>query len=162
LIGSLQGQANSSGVFLVSRFHFVLRFILSQAINPLHHKKRPLRAFLIEAAGRLISHGDDVLLQSYPAGQIRTASCLGFGPRFLHSTGQAYKGGPNTGVFLQITADANEDLQVPGRGYTFGIVEAAQAQGDIDVLAERGRRVLRVHLGDEVAAGLEQLNRLLA
>ncbi|MDX2456595.1 MAG: transaldolase, partial [Gammaproteobacteria bacterium] len=92
----------------------------------------------------------------------KIASCLGFGPRFLHSTGQAYKGGPNTGVFLQITATASEDLQVPGRGYTFGVVEAAQAQGDIDVLAERGRRVLRVHLGDEVAAGLEQLNRLLA
>ena len=92
----------------------------------------------------------------------KIASCLGFGPRFLHSTGQAYKGGPNTGVFLQITADASEDLQVPGRGYTFGVVEAAQAQGDIDVLAERGRRVLRLHLGNEVTAGLEQLNRLLA
>jgi len=92
----------------------------------------------------------------------RIASCLGFGPRFLHSTGQAYKGGPNTGVFLQITATAREDLPVPGRKYSFGVVEAAQAQGDIDVLAERGRRVLRVHLGDEVTAGLEQLNRLLA
>ena len=91
----------------------------------------------------------------------RIASCLGFGPRFLHSTGQAYKGGPNTGVFLQITADVHEDLQVPGRGYTFGVVEAAQAQGDIDVLVERGRRVLRVHLGSDVTAGLEQLNRLL-
>ena len=94
--------------------------------------------------------------------QGKIASCLGFGPRFLHSTGQAYKGGPNTGVFLQITAAASEDLQVPGRGFTFGIVEAAQAQGDIDVLAERGRRVLRVHLGDDVMAGLKQLNRLLA
>jgi transaldolase/glucose-6-phosphate isomerase len=89
------------------------------------------------------------------------ASCLGFGPRFLHSTGQAYKGGPNSGVFLQITADAMEDLQVPGRGYTFGIVEAAQAQGDFDVLSQRGRRALRVHLGNEVTAGLEQLNSLL-
>jgi len=92
----------------------------------------------------------------------KIASCLGFGPRFLHSTGQAYKGGPNTGVFLQVTADASEDLQVPGRGYTFGVVEAAQAQGDIDVLAERGRRVLRLHLGNDVKAGLEQLNKLLA
>ena len=92
----------------------------------------------------------------------KIASCLGFGPRFLHSTGQAYKGGPNTGIFLQITADASEDLQVPGRGYTFGVVEAAQAQGDIDVLVERGRRVLRVHLGRDVTAGLEQLNSLLA
>jgi transaldolase/glucose-6-phosphate isomerase len=92
----------------------------------------------------------------------KTASCVGFGPRFLHSTGQAYKGGPNTGVFLQITADAAEDIQVPGQDYTFGVVEAAQAQGDLEVLAERGRRVVRVHLGNEVAAGLAQLNRLLA
>ena len=92
----------------------------------------------------------------------KTASCLGFGPRFLHSTGQAYKGGPNTGVFLQITADADEDIQVPGHNYSFAVVEAAQAQGDLEVLAERGRRVLRVHLGNEVAAGLTQLARLLA
>jgi transaldolase / glucose-6-phosphate isomerase len=92
----------------------------------------------------------------------KIASCLGFGPRFLHSTGQAYKGGPNSGVFLQLTADASEDLPVPGRGYTFGVVEAAQAQGDIDVLVERGRRVLRVHLEGDVTAGLQQLNRLLA
>ena len=92
----------------------------------------------------------------------KTASCLGFGPRFLHSTGQAYKGGPNSGVFLQITADAAEDIEVPGRSYSFGVVEAAQAQGDLAVLAERGRRALRVHLGDDVAAGLAQLNRLLA
>ena len=91
----------------------------------------------------------------------KIASCLGFGPRFLHSTGQAYKGGPNTGVFLQITADASEDLAVPGRGYTFGVVEAAQALGDFEVLAERGRRVLRLHLGGEVSAGLEQLHGLL-
>jgi transaldolase/glucose-6-phosphate isomerase len=92
----------------------------------------------------------------------KTASCVGFGPRFLHSTGQAYKGGPNTGVFLQITADATEDIQVPGQGYTFGVVEAAQAQGDLEVLAERGRRVVRVHLGNAVTAGLEQLHGLLA
>ena len=87
---------------------------------------------------------------------------MGFGPRFLHSTGQAYKGGPNTGVFLQITADAAEDIQVPGQDYTFGVVEAAQAQGDLEVLAERGRRVVRVHLGNAVTAGLEQLHGLLA
>ena len=76
----------------------------------------------------------------------RVATCLGFGPRFLHSTGQAYKGGPNTGVFLQITGDDPDDLPVPGKKYSFGIVKAAQARGDFDVLAERGRRVLRVHL----------------
>jgi len=87
----------------------------------------------------------------------KVATCLGFGPRFLHSTGQTYKGGPNSGVILQITcADAN-DLPVPGQKYTFGVVKAAQARGDFDVLAERGRRALRVHLANGVEAGLKTL-----
>ena len=86
------------------------------------------------------------------------ATCLGFGPRFLHSTGQAYKGGPNSGVFLQITCDDAADLPVPAQKYTFGVVKAAQARGDFQVLAERGRRALRVHLGTDVRAGLEQLS----
>jgi len=87
----------------------------------------------------------------------RVATCLGFGPRFLHSTGQAYKGGPNSGVFLQITCDDAHDLQVPGQRYTFGVVKAAQARGDFEVLAQRDRRALRVHLGADVAAGLAAL-----
>jgi transaldolase/glucose-6-phosphate isomerase len=87
----------------------------------------------------------------------RVATCLGFGPRFLHSTGQAYKGGPNTGVFLQITCDDAQDLPVPGQRYTFGTVKAAQARGDLEVLVERGRRALRVHLGPDVARGLDAL-----
>jgi transaldolase/glucose-6-phosphate isomerase len=87
----------------------------------------------------------------------RAATCLGFGPRFLHSTGQAYKGGPSTGVFLQITCDDANDLAVPEQKYTFGVVKAAEARGDFEVLAERGRRVLRVHLGPDVAAGLTTL-----
>ncbi|MGZ4822217.1 MAG: bifunctional transaldolase/phosoglucose isomerase [Terriglobales bacterium] len=87
----------------------------------------------------------------------KVATCLGFGPRFLHSTGQAYKGGPNTGVFLQITNDDDNDLPVPGQKYTFGVVKAAQARGDFQVLADRGRRALRVHLGPNVAAGLAKL-----
>jgi transaldolase/glucose-6-phosphate isomerase len=91
----------------------------------------------------------------------RVATCLGYGPRFLHSTGQAYKGGPNTGVFLQITCDDAADLPVPGRRYTFGTVKAAQARGDFEVLAERGRRVLRVHLGSDVLAGLKKLRELI-
>jgi transaldolase/glucose-6-phosphate isomerase len=85
------------------------------------------------------------------------AVVVGFGPRFLHSTGQAYKGGPNTGVFLEITADHKRDLQVPGRKFSFGVVEAAQARGDLGVLDERGRRTLRVHLGADVDAGLKTL-----
>jgi transaldolase/glucose-6-phosphate isomerase len=85
------------------------------------------------------------------------ATCLGFGPRFLHSTGQAYKGGPNSGVFLQVTCDDAVDLPVPGQKYTFGIVKAAQARGDFQVLADRGRRALRVHLGKDLNAGLATL-----
>ena len=86
----------------------------------------------------------------------RVATCLGFGPRFLHSTGQAYKGGPSSGVFLQITCDDDVDLPVPGQKYTFGTVKAAQARGDFQVLAERGRRALRVHL-HAVESGLATL-----
>jgi transaldolase/glucose-6-phosphate isomerase len=92
----------------------------------------------------------------------RVATCLGFGPRFLHSTGQAYKGGPNIGVFLQITCDDAIDLPVPGQKYTFGIVKAAQARGDFQVLAERKRRALRVHLPKDVDSGLKKLDRALA
>ncbi|HMD41050.1 MAG TPA: bifunctional transaldolase/phosoglucose isomerase [Candidatus Acidoferrum sp.] len=88
----------------------------------------------------------------------KVATALGFGPRFQHSTGQAYKGGPNSGVFLQITCDDAVDLRVPDQKYTFGVVKAAQARGDLAVLAERGRRALRVHLGKDVKAGLAQLN----
>jgi transaldolase / glucose-6-phosphate isomerase len=87
----------------------------------------------------------------------RVATCLGFGPRFLHSTGQAYKGGPNTGVFLQITCDDALDLPIPGRKFTFGTVKAAQARGDFDVLAERQRRALRVHLPADLRTGLAKL-----
>jgi transaldolase / glucose-6-phosphate isomerase len=87
----------------------------------------------------------------------RSATCVGFGPRFLHSTGQAYKGGPNSGVFLQITADDRTDMAVPNHRYSFGIVKEAEARGDFDVLAERKRRVLRVHLGRDIADGLARL-----
>jgi hypothetical protein len=89
------------------------------------------------------------------------ATVVGFGPRFLHSTGQAYKGGPNSGVFLQITYTDPEDLPVPQQKYTFGIVKAAQARGDFQVLADRKRRVLRVHLGKDLAAGLDHLRDLV-
>jgi transaldolase/glucose-6-phosphate isomerase len=85
------------------------------------------------------------------------ATCLGFGPRFLHSTGQLHKGGRNRGVFLQITCQDAVDLPVPGQRYTFGVVKAAQAQGDLQVLAERERRALRVDLGVNVQAGLAAL-----
>jgi transaldolase/glucose-6-phosphate isomerase len=88
--------------------------------------------------------------------QTGAATCLGFGPRFQHSTGQAYKGGPNSGVFLQITCDDPADIDVPGHAYSFGVVKAAQARGDLDVLVDRGRRALRLHFKD-VDAGLADL-----
>jgi transaldolase / glucose-6-phosphate isomerase len=86
----------------------------------------------------------------------KVATSLGFGPRFLHSTGQAHKGGPNSGVFLQITADDAENLAVPGQRYDFGTIKLAQARGDFEVLSARGRRLLRVHLKD-VTRGLATL-----
>jgi transaldolase/glucose-6-phosphate isomerase len=86
------------------------------------------------------------------------ATCFEFGPRFLHSTGQAYKGGPDSGVFLQITADDAEDLAIPGHRVSFGVVKNAQARGDFDVLLERDRRALRVHLKGDIATGLKALH----
>jgi len=91
----------------------------------------------------------------------RVATCLGFGPRFLHSTGQAYKGGPNSGVFLQVTCNDKADIPVPGQKFTFGVVKAAQARGDFQVLADRKRRALRVHLHD-VESGLAALQSAIA
>ncbi len=91
----------------------------------------------------------------------KVATCMGFGPRFLHSTGQDYKGGPNTGVFLQITADHPVDVQIPGQKYSFGVVVAAQAAGDLAVLESRGRRVLRAHLGADINAGLKTLGEAI-
>jgi len=91
----------------------------------------------------------------------KAATCVGFGPRFQHSTGQAYKGGPNSGVFLQITCDDAADLAVPGQSYSFGIVKAAQARGDYDVLAERGQRALRAHITGDLDAGLATLSRAI-
>jgi glucose-6-phosphate isomerase len=91
----------------------------------------------------------------------RVATCLGFGPRFLHSTGQAYKGGPKTGVFLQVTCDDAADLAVPDEKYSFGVVKSAQARGDFRVLLERGQSVLRAHLGPDVKAGLQRLSEAI-
>jgi len=92
----------------------------------------------------------------------RLPSCLGYGPRFLHSTGQVYKGGPNSGLFIEITTADAADLAIPGQRASFGVVKAAQALGDLAVLVERGRRVLRVHLGKGPAEGLPALAAALA
>jgi transaldolase/glucose-6-phosphate isomerase len=89
------------------------------------------------------------------------ATTLGYGPRFLHSTGQFHKGGPNTGLFLQLTADDAEEASIPGRAYSFGIFKRAQALGDLKALEKHGRRVMRVHLGKDVLRGLDALSQIL-
>jgi transaldolase/glucose-6-phosphate isomerase len=89
------------------------------------------------------------------------ASCLGYGPRYLHSTGQAYKGGPNSGVFLILTRDPLRDLSIPQRRISFGVVQTAQALADSEVLGLRGRRVVRLNLGADPVAGLQQLLQML-
>ncbi len=146
---------------------------LSQAVGSGHSLKNYLRAHLARlGAGdyfALLGYVEmnaehESLLQGLRMtvrDRKRVATCLGFGPRFLHSTGQAYKGGPNSGVFLQITCDDAQDLPVPGQKYTFGVVKAAQARGDFQVLADRKRRALRVHLGSDVKAGLTKLAELV-
>lgn len=89
------------------------------------------------------------------------ATTVGYGPRFLHSTGQFHKGGPNTGLFLQLTADSLKDLQIPGKSYTFAVFKQAQAQGDLEALRKHGRRVLRIHLGSDAIQGMKMLIRRL-
>jgi transaldolase/glucose-6-phosphate isomerase len=92
---------------------------------------------------------------------LHLATTLGYGPRFLHSTGQFHKGGPNTGLFLQLTADDTEDVPVPGAHYTFGLFKKAQVLGDLKSLKEHGRRVMRVHLGKDLLQGLDALTEIL-
>ena len=97
------------------------------------------------------------------AGRVtKLATTLGYGPRFLHSTGQLHKGGPNTGIFLQFTADEGEDVPIPGENFTFGSLIRSQADGDYEVLERRGRRLMRIHLGGEPEKALEELSEALA
>jgi glucose-6-phosphate isomerase len=91
----------------------------------------------------------------------RFATTVGFGPRFLHSTGQLHKGGPDTGLFLQITTEYQDDVSIPGRPYTFGVLQAAQAAGDFEALAGRGRKILRLHLTRGIDDGLAAVARMV-
>lgn len=93
--------------------------------------------------------------------RLQLATTLGYGPRFLHSTGQLHKGGPNTGLFLQLVDDPVDELPVPETGYTFGTLIRVQALGDYQALMQRGRRVLRVHLGSDGVSGLKGLLEVL-
>jgi hypothetical protein len=92
---------------------------------------------------------------------MRAATTLGYGPRYLHSTGQLHKGGGDNGLFLLITVDDSEDVEVPGRTYTFGVLKRAQALGDLEALRRRGRHVLRLHLSGDVEAGLKRIDHSL-
>lgn len=93
--------------------------------------------------------------------RLKLATTLGYGPRYLHSTGQLHKGGPDAGVYLMLTADPGDNLQVPGRSYGFGSLRLAQAVGDLQALQKHGRRVLRIHLGSRVAEGLDRVGKAL-
>ena len=125
----------------------------------------PDRGYAVTSAYLDRSHGYRELLDVLRRGVARRtggASVLGFGPGFLHSTGQAHKGGPNRGLFLQITADPPAaDVPIPGEGLTFGQVQLAQAWGDYEVLVERNRRVLAIHVDGDVEAGLRRLIEVL-
>jgi transaldolase/glucose-6-phosphate isomerase len=142
---AIEGDARSLGSYLkahVSRLGANEYFALLAYIEMNPENEKMLRAIREKVLDRTLA-----------------ATCLGFGPRFLHSTGQAYKGGGNNGVFLQITSDDEFDLPVPGQKYSFAIVKAAQARGDFQVLLDRGRRALRIHIGGglSVAKGLEHI-----
>ena len=117
-----------------------------------------LLAFLPEVPG---SEGLLQRIRGKIRNRFRIATTLGYGPRYLHSTGQLHKGGAATGLFVQLTADVSVDVHVPGKSYTFGIFQAAQAQGDLDALRKHGRRVLRIHLGSDIEAGLRDFERVV-
>lgn len=109
--------------------------------------------------------GRDALLARMRAAlrdRFHVATTSGYGPRFLHSTGQLHKGGANNGLFIQVTADPAQDVPIPGEKYTFGVLIAAQALGDIQALQARGRRVIRLHIPGDVDEGLARLARALA
>lgn len=92
---------------------------------------------------------------------LRLATTLGYGPRFLHSTGQMHKGGPNTGLFLQLVGQDRVDVDIPGEPYSFGVLKRAQARGDLGALRAHGCRALRVDLGDDVVAGVDRLRTIV-
>jgi transaldolase / glucose-6-phosphate isomerase len=137
--------------------------VTEQALSELLAAVKPRDYFAITAYIPSTSENEDKLnrVRIQVRDAKRVATTVGFGPRFLHSTGQLHKGGPDTGVFLQITTAEPADVSIPGKPYSFGQVIAAQAAGDLAALRSRGRRALRVHLED-VSAGLDRLSAAVA
>ncbi|HET6651444.1 MAG TPA: glucose-6-phosphate isomerase [Nocardioides sp.] len=134
---------------------------LREAVDALLARLDPDRGYVaVMAYLDRLRHADLASARRALAVRTKRPVTFGWGPRFLHSTGQLHKGGPGVGVYLQVTGAAEPDLGVPGRDYTFGRLIAAQAAGDARVLADHGRPVLRVHLTD-VEAGIVALREAL-
>jgi glucose-6-phosphate isomerase len=134
---------------------------LAEAVDALFGRLDPERGYVaIMAYLDRLRYAELANVRRPVAARTGRPTTFGWGPRFLHSTGQLHKGGPAVGVYLQVTGDVGDDLAVPGRDYTFGRLIAAQAAGDAQVLAEHGRPVLRVHLTD-VPTGLDALREAL-
>ena len=131
--------------------HELIAAHLAQAAPP---KYVAIMAFITpsDENGRLLAR-----LRTAIRDATRAATTAGYGPRFLHSTGQLHKGGPPTGVFVQITCDDDVDIDIPGTKFGFSILKQAQARGDLEALQSRKRPMIRVHLGDEVTASLRLL-----
>jgi hypothetical protein len=135
----------------------------TQALSRFLQQARPgdyvaLLAYLTEGSATELALED---IRLYLRDHLHLATTLGYGPRYLHSTGQFHKGGPNTGIFFLITADVSNRVQIPGQPYSFGVFNHAQALGDLKALKKHGRRVMRIHLGSDVARGLAKLKALL-
>jgi glucose-6-phosphate isomerase/transaldolase/glucose-6-phosphate isomerase len=133
---------------------------VTAAVDSLLRGARPGRYVALQAFIPRTPANEDMLraIRTAIRDRRRVATTLGFGPRYLHSTGQLHKGGPDTGLFLQITTEHPDDAPVPGAPYTFGVLQAAQAAGDIASLRRHGRRILRVHLAEGVEPGLRSLD----
>ncbi len=148
-------------------------YVDARQLEAWRQKAGSVRAFLLTLVGQMKAPDYLALLpyfQRTPArhaalqslrdalrNRLKVATTLGYGPRYLHSTGQLHKGGPNTGVFIIFTADAPEDIPIPGQTYRFATLQCAQALGDFLALGHKQRRVIRIHLGSDIAGGLKRI-----
>ena len=136
---------------------------LKKGLDAWLKKARPGDYLAIQAFLPPTGHATEALqgLRAALQKRSRLPTTTGYGPRFLHSTGQLHKGGPNSGLFMQLVGDVRDELEVPGAGYTFGKLVRAQAMGDFSALEQRGRRVIRIRLGTDATAGIEAISRVI-